>query len=100
MNRSIVQANVNHNLFVYKAKNKKFTIITKVIEKQDKVIIKRNIIWYDHKTQKHNRKVELHTFDCFDDDHCIRTTDMSLNSILDGKFDEMDEDDIEFHFIN
>jgi len=100
MNRSIVQANVNHNLSVYKAKNKKFTIITKVIEKQDKVIIKRNIIWYDHKTQKHNRKVELHTFDCFDDDHCIRTTDMSLNSILDGKFDEMDEDDIEFHFIN
>ena len=71
-----------------------------MIEKQDKVIIKRNIVWYDHKTQKRTRKVELHTFDCFDDDHCVESTDMSLNTMLNGTFDEMDEDEVEFHFIN
>lgn len=64
---------------VYKPPNKKFCMITKVIEKQNTIFIHREITWYDSKSNKHMRKREIQKYECDDDEeNCNITEDKML----------------------
>jgi hypothetical protein len=68
-------ANLNHNTNitkenkVYKAKNKSFKMTTKITEEPNRILIKRHITWFDSKSMKHMKKVELQVFQCEDDEN-------------------------------
>jgi hypothetical protein len=45
-------------------RKKKFKMITKTIENDNKIIIKRKISWYDCVEKRYRTRVELQLFDC------------------------------------
>jgi hypothetical protein len=51
---------------VYKSPKKKFTMITKVTERNNNLMIQREITWYDNKKQKYMKKKEIQHYDCED----------------------------------
>jgi hypothetical protein len=64
--------NLNHNTNItkeYKAKNRSFKMITKITEEPNRMVIKRHITWFDSKSMKHMKKVELQVFQCEDDEN-------------------------------
>lgn len=50
----------------YKSSNKQFILRTKIIENENTVCIKRTYIWFNHKTSKFHKKIEVQTYDCED----------------------------------
>jgi hypothetical protein len=55
----------NHKKTIYVGdRNKNFKMITKTIETDNKIIIKRNISWYDCVEKIYRKKVELQVFNC------------------------------------
>lgn len=57
---------VPNRLSVFKSPNKDFMIVTKITEKNNNIIIKRNISYFDHKKQKYIQRTELQQFHCKD----------------------------------
>jgi len=51
---------------VYKSIVKKFNVITKIKEKNDKIIINRTISWYDSKKEIYRRRKECQVYYCED----------------------------------
>lgn len=91
------RSKVNQTISVYRSKSKHFNIITKITERDDRIIIKRNITWFDSMTNQHRRKTELQTFSC-NDERCDELEDMycsNTSSVLD---DTDDQDEIEFMY--
>lgn len=57
---------IPNRLSVYKSSGKEFMIVTKITEHNNKIMIKRNISYYNHKKQKYIKRTELQQFDCED----------------------------------
>ena len=56
-----------HNTIdVYKSPNKKFTMTTKIIERNNNLMIQREVTWYDSKKQKYMRRKEIQQYNCED----------------------------------
>ena len=56
-------SNLRTSIYVGNGK-KNFKVITRTIEKDNKIIIKRKISWYDCVEKKHRTKVELQVYNC------------------------------------
>lgn len=56
---------------MYRSPNKRFVFRTQITEKNDKVIVKRTLFWYDSVKRTYRRKIELQTYDCMDDDFLL-----------------------------
>lgn len=58
-------------LNVYKSTRKPFIAVTKIVERDDSIMIKRTIAWYDSKTNRYRKRNELQIFNCdnVDDDN-------------------------------
>lgn len=52
------------NVSLYKSLSKDFIMITKIVNKPNGIMIKRNICYLDHKTNKRVRRTEIQHFDC------------------------------------
>ena len=63
----------SHKFNIYKSPKKQFIAVTKIIEKDDKVMIKRTITWFDVRQNRYRKRTELQTFDC--DNICDENTD-------------------------
>jgi hypothetical protein len=44
--------------------NNDFKMVTKTMERNNKIIIKRNIFWYDSVNMVHRKKRELQVYEC------------------------------------
>ena len=53
-------------LNIYKSTTKPFIAATKIVERDDSVVIKRTIAWYDSKTNRYRKRNELQIFNCDD----------------------------------
>ena len=51
---------------VYKSVKKKFIIKTNITEKDNKVIINRDIVWFDSKSNKYRKRREVQSYHCED----------------------------------
>lgn len=58
----------NSPMNVYKSVHKHFIVTTRIEEKNNKVFIDRNIIWYDSKKHIYRKRREVQSYDC--DDFC------------------------------
>lgn len=51
---------------VYKSVKKSFIVKTNIKERDDTVIINRDIVWFDSKTQKYRKRREIQCYHCDD----------------------------------
>ena len=59
---------IPNRLSVYRSSEKDFMVVTKIVEQKDKIMIKRNITYYNHKSNKYVKRTELQHYDCKDYD--------------------------------
>lgn len=51
---------------VYKSVRKNFVVKTHITEKDNKVIINRDIVWFDSKSNKYRKRREVQSYHCED----------------------------------
>lgn len=58
--------NVPSNISLFKSPNKDFMMITRIFNRKDGIMIKRNICYFDIKTKKYIKRTEIQQFNCTD----------------------------------
>lgn len=60
--------NIPSNISLFKSPDKDFMMITRVFNRKDGIMIKRNICYFDMKTKRYIKRTEIQQFNCTDND--------------------------------
>ena len=66
INEPIQKVSNNKEYTIYKSVSKKFNVVTKIKEKNDRVVINRTISWYDSKEKIYRKRRECQVYYCED----------------------------------
>ena len=71
--------NIPSNISLFKSPDKDFMMITRVFNRKDGIMIKRNICYFDMKTKRYIKRTEIQQFNCTDNDKIQNKLDLETD---------------------